>query len=308
MAPKMLISNVFNLIAHYRQWGARKNVNTKVYAYYTGAKRGFLGRIYIPSYRQYYVDKCNLGNSDVFYVNNAINEADSLMRTISNYIDGIYVIDTGIMEPSILPMYIQQYIRTADWNILITRDEFEYQYAVFDKFSLIYPAGEFTNIITASDIWPKIALKEKIECPYAHKYPPALICLALCIVGNKRRSIPKIKRIGWRTLFNIVDAIAEKYNDFSEITIMDAMLDKLIGKSTAIEDINANLSVTGIREIVNSMNDETTRTYIANQLVDIPDYQNLYELNRNPQMFASCPLNLQFLTDEGHHASKNPFV
>ena len=74
MAPKMLISNVFNLIAHYRQWGARKNVNTKVYAYYTGAKRGFVGRLYIPKYRQYYVDKCDLGNSDVFYVNNAINE------------------------------------------------------------------------------------------------------------------------------------------------------------------------------------------------------------------------------------------
>ena len=94
----------------------------------------------------------------------------------------------------------------------------------------------------------------------------------------------------------------------SEITLTDAMIDKLISKHTTLEEINANLSVTGIREIVNVMNDETTRTFITNQLVDIPDYQNLYELNRNPQMFASCPLNLQFLTDEGHHASKNPFV
>lgn len=306
-ASKMLISNTFNLIAHYRQWGARKNVNTKVYAYYTTAKRGFVSRIYMPKYRQYYADKCNLGNADIFYVNNAIEEAGSLMRTISDYIDGIYLIDTGIMEPSALPIFINDKIRNADWNILVSRDEFELQYATYDKFSYIYPAGELSKLIKSSDIWTHIAEKEKIESPHAYRYPPELITLALSVVGNKRRSIPKVKRIGWRTLFNILDDLAEKANDFSYIVLSDAMVNKLISKNTTMDDINNNLAVTNMKEL-SRMIDDTIAVFITNQLNDIPDYENLHELNRSPQMFASYPLNLQFLTDEGSYKSKNPFI
>lgn len=307
LASKMLISNTLNLIAHYRQWGARKNVSTKVYAYYTGAKRGFASRIYIPLYRQYYVDKCNLGNADIFYVNNAIQEADTLMKTISNYIDGIYIIDTGILEPSCLPLLINDKVRQADWNILISRDEFELQYVTYDKFTYIYPAGDYSKSILAGDVWSHIANKEKIETPNVNKYPPELIILALAVVGNKRRSIPKVKGMGWRTLFNIVDDLVEKANDFSFITLADAMINKIVGKNVNIEDINNKLSVINMGECVKSV-DDTIISFITNQLVDIPDYENLHELNRSPQMFASCPLNLQFLTDEGNYSTKNPFI
>ena len=75
-AGKQFISNVFNLIAHYRQWGVRTGAITKVYAYYTTAKTGFENRLYLPEYRSYFAHKCNLGCSDLFYINQAINTAD----------------------------------------------------------------------------------------------------------------------------------------------------------------------------------------------------------------------------------------
>ena len=37
-APKQFISNVFNLIAHYRQWAVRRRCDVKVYAYYTSSE------------------------------------------------------------------------------------------------------------------------------------------------------------------------------------------------------------------------------------------------------------------------------
>lgn len=307
MASKMLISNVFNLIAHYRQWGVRLNVDTRVYAYYTLAKIGFTSRIYVPRYREYFANKCNLGNADSFYVNNAIEESSTLIKTISDYIDGIYVIDTGIMEPSELPIFIYDNVRKADWNFLISRDEFELQYAVYDRFSFIYPAGEYSKIIKAADIWPHIVSKEKIETLNAHKYPPELIILALAVVGNRRRSIEKVKRIGWRTLINIMDELSEKANDYSFITLSDAMIAKLVSKNVTVEDINKNLMVTNMGEAVKTVTD-TLSSFITNQLVDIPDYQNLHELNRSPHMFGSCPINLKFLTDEGDFNTKNPFM
>ena len=307
LAPKQLISNVYNLIAHYRQWGARKDVSTKVYAYYTTARGGFENRIYLPNYRKKFVEKCDLGNSELFYINNALIEADSTMKLISTYIDGVYIIDSRYVEPSYIPLFIQSEVRTADICLLITRDDYELQYCVANKFLYLYPRGEDSKIITSGAVWRHIANKEKIESPYIDSYSPELITLALAVVGDKRRSIDKVKRIGWRTLFNIIDDLSEKYKDFSFTTISQAFVERLENSPAAMEVLSKNLSVTSIVDGVKNM-DSVMKEFITNQLTDVPDYENLNELNRNPQMFAACPLNLQFLTDEGGYKTKNPFI
>ena len=50
-APIQLLSNIFNLIAHYRYWAIKNHYDCKVYAIYTSTIRSFKNNIYIPAYR-----------------------------------------------------------------------------------------------------------------------------------------------------------------------------------------------------------------------------------------------------------------
>ena len=311
-AGKQFISNVFNLIAHYRQWGVRTGAITKVYAYYTTAKTGFENRLYLPEYRSYFAHKCNLGCSDLFYINQAINTADPYLKLISKYIDGVYIIDSQYIEPACIPLYIYTNVRQADWNIVISHDNYDLQYCVMDRFSYLYP--KFKNkstdyleeacIIDKGTMWNKLASKEGVLVEHADKYPPNLILLALAIVGDKHRDIPSIKGIRWRVFFKLMDGIIEKFDgDCSFATLSNALINKIIEKKVDPNVLNLNLMAWNIQQSVNNM-DESMKNFINLQLVDVPDYASLEQFNVNPQLLANYPLNLKFLTEESSAYTK----
>ena len=50
-APKQLLSNIFNLIGHYRYWAVKNHYNVKVFVIHTTTLRSFKNNIYIPEYR-----------------------------------------------------------------------------------------------------------------------------------------------------------------------------------------------------------------------------------------------------------------
>ena len=306
-APKQFISNVFNLIAHYRQWAVRRRCDVKVYAYYTSSESAFENRVFIRNYREYYAKKCDLAAADYFYVNYCINNSDSLMKVISKYIDGIYIVDSKIVEPGAVPCFISRKVRDADWNIVISRDDYDLQYCLMEKFTVIFPRGELSQVITQDNLWDYICEREKITCPNKNKFPPNLFLLAYAVTGDKRRSVQKVKSIGWRTLFDILNAIGEESDDYSVISMTNKFIDTLNKKHLPINDINNNMVVLNSSMNVDNMR-LASQEMLTSQLVDVPDYENLYQLNRDPSMFLNFPLNLKFLTDEGREQNIiNPF-
>lgn len=304
-ATKQLISNVLNLIGHYRQWGVRKHVDVKVYGYYTLAERSFENKIYIPDYRSRFVKSISRNNPDCYYVNTVIRDASDLLKSITNYIDGVYMIDSHFTEPSTMPLFIQSEVHTADWNFIITRDRFEYQYVLQDRFSVIVPKGDESFMVTAGNLWETIAKHEHFDYTQAKYYPPKLYPLVLAVMGDKHRSIPKLKRISWISIFNFLDATIDNGHE-SETTIFDNFLSNLCSKYADSSTIMNSFHAVDVHTNYTNM-DYTTKSYISSQLVDVPDYENLLALNQMPNMFLNYPINLKFLTDAGDSYTTNPF-
>lgn len=307
IAPRQLVSNVLNLVAHYREWATRKGANVKVFAYYTLASI-FENRTFLYNYREHYNDRSDKDNPDCYYVNSCIREGAGILSTITEYIESAYVIDTRGMEPSVFPLLCSQEFEdmNADWNFLITRDIFEFQYSYLPKFSVICPKGDNTTLITSGTLWEYIADKEKVSGRHLTRYPDRMFPVALAIVGDKKRSIPKVKGLSWRTIFNIMDGIIDENPDLDGFSYVSKLVQTFEDRKFDMNMISTNIDLSQVTANILTVN-EVTKANIRSQLIDVPDYNNLLELNNRMDMFAACPINLRFLTRQNEVKSINPF-
>jgi hypothetical protein len=294
-ASKQLVSNVFNLIAHYKQWGSRKFENCKVYAIYTSSYGNFKNDIYIPNYRKKYKDYINKLNTKYFYVNEAIKDSYKLMAIISKYIKDIYVIDSHYVEPSTIPLYISNEINPAMWNLYISRDIFDLQYSYRDRWTLMVPRGDNSSIVNKNNLWEYIALKEKVT-NQKNYYDPKLYTFALALTGDSYRNIPRLKRVGWKTLFGIFNELEDFYKEeiqnLSYTTIESHIVNILLNGKIDMNDLNNNLNVCDLDFQVKNFG-EVDKSAMLPQFADILDLESLNELNK--LHFRNYPINLPFL-------------
>ena len=124
---------------------------------------------------------------------------------------------------------------------------------------------------------------------------PTLYPLCLAAVGEKHRSIQPVSQFSWPKIIKTLNSIHDECDaGFSEDTVRSEFLKKFKKTNTSIEKLNNNVRAISI--FTNYNNTATTSIeLIKSQIVDKPDYENLYELNNNPAYFASYPLNIQFL-------------
>ena len=306
-APKQLIANIFNLIGHYRYWCVKNHYECKVYAIYTSTLRSFKNNVYNVKYREKFKNINSDENASYYFVNNAIKLAMPMLHIISKYIPYIYVIDSKYLEPSMIPLFISENVHSADWNILISRDPYDLQYSYKNKWSMITPKGEFSKLITQTGIWNYINQRERVYSEEVDlHYPYPLYILSRAVVGDSYRSIPRLRKIGWKTLFKYLDQIMEENPAASETTLKLKLLEKIKGKSLLSNDtINDNLNTVNIELQLEAML-ELDKVLITSQINDVPDYDNLQELNRI--QFMKYPLNLQFLCNTSAiNQHKSPF-
>lgn len=298
-ASKQFISNIFNLIAHYRWWGisSMRCDNVKVYAFFTSSSKNFKNSIYIPDYRNHFIEINATANAANHFVNTAIKSSLEILKVISNYIPNVYCIDTKYLEPSVLPLYIQNEVNSADWNILISRDTYDLQYAYRDKWFVIPPKGDNTIVVNQTGLWNYINIKERVNRMEELHYPYQLYLISKAIVGDKYRSIPKLRRIGWKTLFKCLDELISKFPDASDTILIDELVKMMKGKNILDAQMRNNLYTTNIELQIETMI-SVDRAMIDSQLMDIIDYENLKTLNQKYNQFNKYPINLKFLCDE----------
>lgn len=293
-APKQLLSNIFNLIGHYRYWAIKNHYSCKVYAIYTTTIRSFKNNVYIPSYRDHFKIINATENTKCYFVNNAIQLTTPILSVISKYVPDVYIIDSKYLEPSMIPYYIATEIHQADWNLLVSRDPYDLQYAYRNRWSLLTPKGDNSNVINQYGIWNYVNQKEKVfKDEIDLHYPYSLYVLAKAVVGDRYRSIPRLRRIGWKTLFKMLDQVMEENLSAGETTLKLKLIEKVKGRSSLTNEmINANLNAINIELQTESMM-QIDRSLINDQIIDVPDYNNLQEMNRTKLM--DYPINLQFL-------------
>jgi hypothetical protein len=306
-AGKQLTSNIFNLLGHYRNWAIKNRIKVKVFGIYTTTLRSFKNAIYVENYRKKFKDNYDSQNATYYFINEAIKNSTPVLPIICNYVPDVYLIDSKYLEPCIVPYYISNEVFKMDWNLLISRDPYNLQYSYKDKWSLISPKGENSRFIKKTDLWNYLNVKERIyKDPIDLKYNHELYIFAKSVVGDKYRSVPRLRKIGWLTLFKYLDEIIEKYKDSSYTTMQLQLLELLKGEKKITDaDINNNLSVISVENQIDTLN-EIDKSGILSQIRDIPDYENLKYLNTT--QFIKFPLNLQFLCNElVEYKKKTPF-
>lgn len=304
-APKQLISNIFNLLAHYRYWGIKNHYMCKVFGVYTTSIRKFKNAIYIPAYRDKYKKINAKENAAYYFVNSAIELAIPMLPIIGKYIPDVYLIDSKYLEPSVIPLYLSE-TYPMDWNILISRDPYDLQYSYRNRWNMVIPKGDMSRVINQEGIWDYVNQKERVfKEETALRYPYSLYILSRAVVGDTYRGIPRLRRIGWKTLFKYLDQILSENEGSGDTTLKLKLIEKIKGRSTLSNtEINNNLSAINI-DLQKDALMELDRTLIDSQIIDVPDYDNLQELNRT--QFLKYPLNLQFLCNTQEKKHSTPF-
>ena len=307
-APKQFISNVFNLIGHYRYWALKNHYDSKVFCIYTSTIRSFKNNIYIPEYRNKFKKINAIENAGCYFINNTLESSLPMLQIIAKYIPDVYMIDSKYLEPSMIPLFISDEINKMDWNILVSRDPYDLQYSYRNKWNMLIPKGDYSMVVNQTGIWEYVNRKEKVfkDDSLVLNYPYELYILAKSIVGDNYRSIPRLRRIGWKTLFKYLDQIMEENPSASPTTLKLKLIEKVKGKSGLTNEmINDNLNSINI-DLQKEAMLEIDKTLITSQIIDVPDYDNLQELNRT--QFMKYPLNLQFLCNENvANKPKSPF-
>lgn len=298
-----LTSDIINLAAHYREYMMREGWTPKIYLFYTSSTKGpFRNNVYRESYRDHFKNINSPTNQNYAHLNMAIPGALSLVKSIVQYIDGIYLIDSSFIEPSVAPM-ILNFMDSADFNFVVTRDEYDYQYVTYPDWAIIYADSEEekSNVITSANLWNFIGTREKIDKEkFSLNYQAALYPFALSIIGNKYRGIPKVRKCGWGTVLKIIDELSKEPSGVSSITLREKTVDRLRGKSkVTLDDINANMACTDIHMQFTRLHVGTNPSINADfttQMIDIPDYENLLTVDRI--YFKDYHLNIPFLTKQ----------
>ena len=298
-----LTSNIINLAAHYREYMMREGWNPKIFLYYTSSTKGpFRNTIYRESYRNHYIQINSETNQKSPHLNMALPGAISLTKSIVQYIEGVYMIDSTFIEPSVLPMAISS-MNFADYNFIITRDPYDYQYVSQDKWMIIYADSEDerSTVITPSNIWRFVAEKEKMSVSeYSLDYQASLYPFALCINGDSYRGIPRIRKCGWKSILKIIDDLSKEPVALTSVTLRERTVDKLRGDNkVSLEDINRNLSCTDIQLQFQRLNLSQNPVFNADlmmQMTDVPDNENLLTVDRI--YFGNHHLNISFLTKQ----------
>lgn len=289
---KQLVSNLMNLIGHYKNWAVKEHLQCKVFLVYTTSEV-FKNGMILPKYREYYRQIYDLKNPSFFFINTAINDGFSILQVMTKYVPNVYAIDSGYLEPSIIPLYLAG-IYDSDYNIIVSKDDYDLQYVATDKWGILIPKGDHSSLAVKGNVWDYVRIRAGIRDPFY--FHPTVLLWALAIMGDKYRSIPKLTRTGWKTVLQYLREASAPYDDDS---MLDLQLQRVVQyidkKKIETTSFNDNLYCFSAQQQVDAMLN-SDRAIIAHQLSDMDDHQTLYRANET--VFKEFPINLTFLLRE----------
>lgn len=279
------ISYVFNLAAHYRLFFASKKVYCKVYLYLGYPFNvTYINNDIHKEYRQNYKDMFNSGvNIGLISI---IDESIELLKTILEYIDGVYLIESGNIEPSLIPLIIDlENQNITKNNFIISTDRYDYQYCLKD-FYIMRPKQKNSYILYKGNTIQQMLIEEK-SLPDEYNLNCNIVPFVLSILGNEYRCLNKIKGMGFKTIIKGIqkgidaNIISDKVNN---IFILSKIL-----KDSIQEDVFLNYLCTDLDSQYKKIK-EVEKYNILVQLKDKFDNKELKEMN--DEYFIYHPLNL----------------
>lgn len=293
---KILVSDIINLAAHYKDFFRGNGLDTNIFLYMTdldSTTMDFQETKYIEDFRSYYLNKY-MGNPKFALLGSKLKDVIlPEVRTICDYIPGVYLITKKGVDSGVIPALIAEKYPDRK-NIIISGDVHDTQYGYMDNFlSQLYIRGYNTHILASnvSGYLKTITRNNDIPQPIIDIFKnPSFYKLLLCCMGDRYRSIIGISGIKLMKLVNIIN---QALND-NKITmdVTSAMLLSDIFPDSIKGEIFHNMIAVDVHNKLTLLGDGIKKDVTA-QIIDKVDTISLMKLNA--EVFVKCPLRLEGL-------------
>lgn len=284
---KEFTSNVINLAAHYRLFFSKNKLYSRIYLYIPTPQPSYINSSFNNEYRQTYYHNMT---KNVRYKNmtNMVSDATEIVQLICEYIEGVYFIESGSIENSVVPMIIKKENKDNYYDFIISTDIYDFQYVNYG-FDVIVPKKEKSYILNKSNLIETIKLKEHVINDIT--VPSEMLPFILSVLGSKRRDIQKVTRMGFITILKTIDK-ARKNNLINDSTFNINLLCSIVRSDLACSLLN-NFYMTDINSQYSTLGQYDTY-FITKQIKDKFDDESLKKIN--DKFFGENPIMLVEVT------------
>lgn len=214
------ISEFINVAAHYREYFKRHKVRTNIFYYFNELEEEYVdynNSAFIPGYRNHFIESTTALNR--MTLNSLIADSVPFMRIIAEYIDSLYMVGTKRVEASLIPFIILMSGKyPANINMIITKDEYDYQYVNYNFLMITRYQGD-PIVLTKKNMMSFYRHKRKLfdtDKKPVREINSLLLPFIQCFEGDKKRSIPGIKGYGFKTVYRELEGLYEAGYIFDE--------------------------------------------------------------------------------------------
>lgn len=274
------ISNLLNLVAHYRKYFTNKGVKSTVYVYISSPDAKFANASVIEDYRK---NTSHIYDTKTVF-GKFLRDLLEPIQLFFNYIEGVYFLHTSVIEPSLIPKIMA---KPNTRKILITTDRYEYQY-VNENFTILRPKAKgMSYVLTEHNAIQRMKLEDGVGND--KEISASFIPLVLAFTGDMRRTIPKFTGIGLGKITTLLHDGVEKgllTDKTTNVSLLEDMIDESIK-----EQVKKNFMVVDLNTQYN-MVAESTKIILNEFIVDRYDEVSLKKLN---DIFAEQPIMIEEL-------------
>ena len=300
----IISSEIINIIGHYRHYfTSRKRMYTRFFFYFSYAPSSYHTKLN-PTYRKDYYDKRNNMKNATFGVLSRILQYNmKIIRSIINYIPNAYFIDSGAIEPAVIPHYIiSEIAEEDDFNLLLVNDDLYYQDLFIEDRERTYileMRGSDKSPLLYKENLLEYLLEDtkKTEMDFPNVFGKDILIMDGMVKHNEY-DLKSIGRRGYSTSMAAINKIADR-DVFSDSNYTVEAMQELASDLFASNEDNQEaykerLVLVNHRDYMNK-NFEAIQNKVESQIIDLTNNVELMKLNE--QIYYKYPLNLMFIME-----------
>lgn len=284
-----LMSNILNLISHYRDYFTKSGIYSRVIIYTTlPFNRLRLKSFYIKNYKKNLFNKIN--SSDAYMVRTLFEEAIPTCKTICEFIEDCHIVTTNHFDSSLIPYICERnHTESESHSFIVTKDKYDFQYANHNSI-ILRPKKDNHYIVHKDNLMD--VLKNDHRVTNKNTVDSTFLPFIFSILGDESRNLPKIKRVGLSAIINMLIE-AQEYGVIGKENMSIYILAKTLNNEYK-EVVLGNYSSIDLYSQYGFLNKSDIHD-ITSQLVNRFDNMSLQILNDN--YFCDHPINIMELVN-----------